>query len=67
MEKIYSLTTWHDGKLINTMQSTDMIKVMDAWHKCVDSGDSKDHAIYNLSHPDGRVVSKSFNAKKKGE
>ncbi len=65
MEKIYSLTTWYDGKLINKMESTDMIKVMDAWHKCIDSGDAKDQAIYNLSDPYGKVVSKSFNAKKK--
>jgi hypothetical protein len=60
MEYNYSLTTSYDGELINTMRSTDMLDIVDAWNKCVDFGDAKDYATYNMSDPMGKMYTKIF-------
>jgi hypothetical protein len=51
MEYLYSLTTSYDGKLVNAVKSVDLLAIVDAWNKCVDSGDAKEYATYNLSDP----------------
>jgi hypothetical protein len=60
MEYNYSLTTSYDGKLIHTLRTSDMLEAVDAWNKCVDFGDSKEYATYNLSDPIGKMYTKVF-------
>ena len=60
MEYNYSLTTSYDGKLYHTLRLTDMLQAVDAWDKCVDFGDAKEYATYNLSDPMGKMYTKTF-------
>ena len=60
MEYNYSLTTSYDGKLVNTLRVSDMLEAVDAWTKCVDFGDAKEYATYNLSDPTGKMYTKTF-------
>jgi len=54
MEYTYSVTTLYDGELVNTLRVSDMLEAVDAWTKCVDFGDAKEYATYNLSDPTGK-------------
>ena len=60
MEYLYSLTTSYDGKLVNAVKSVDLLDIVNAWNKCVDSGDAKEYATYNLSDPSGKMHTKTF-------
>jgi hypothetical protein len=60
MEYTYSLTTSYDGELVNTLRVSDMLEAVDAWTKCVDYGDAKEYATYNLSDPTGKMYTKTF-------
>jgi hypothetical protein len=60
MEYTYSLTTSYDGELINTLRVSDMLEAVNAWTKCVDFGDAKEYATYNLSDPTGKMYTKTF-------
>ena len=60
MEYNYSLTTSYDGELVNTLRVSDMLEAVDAWTKCVDFGDAKEYATYNLSDPLGKMYTKTF-------
>jgi hypothetical protein len=60
MEYNYSLTTSYDGSLVNTLRVSDLLEVVSAWNKCVDFGDAKEYATYNLSDPTGKMYSKTF-------
>ncbi len=60
MEYTYSLTTAYDGELVNTLRVSDMMEAVDAWTKCVDFGDAKEYATYNLSDPTGKMYTKTF-------
>jgi len=60
MEYNYSLTTSYDGELIHTLRVSDMLEAVDAWTKCVDFGDAKEYATYNLSDPTGKMYTKTF-------
>ena len=60
MEYTYSLTTSYDGELYHTLRLTDMLQAVDAWDKCVDFGDAKEYATYNLSDPMGKMYTKTF-------
>jgi hypothetical protein len=60
MEYNYSLTTSYDGELINTLRVSDMLEAVSAWDKCVDFGDAKEYATYNLSDPLGKMYTKTF-------
>lgn len=60
MEYNYSLTTSYDGELINTLRSADMLEIVNAWNKCVDFGDAKNYATYNMSDPMGKMYTKVF-------
>ena len=62
MEYNYSLTTSYDGKLVHTLRVSDMLEAVEAWSKCVDSGDAKEYATYNLSDPIGKMYTKTFYA-----
>ena len=60
MDYNYSLTTSYDGELINTLRVSDMLEAVNAWTKCIDFGDAKEYATYNLSDPTGKMYSKTF-------
>ena len=60
MEYNYSLTTSYDGELIHTLRVSDMLEAVSAWTKCVDFGDAKEYATYNLSDPMGKMYTKTF-------
>jgi hypothetical protein len=60
MEYTYSLTTSYDGELIHTLRVSDMLEAVSAWDKCVDFGDAKEYATYNLSDPTGKMYTKHF-------
>jgi hypothetical protein len=60
MEYNYSLTTSYDGELQHTLRVSDMLEAVDAWTKCVDFGDAKEYATYNLSDPTGKMYTKTF-------
>ena len=60
MEYNYSLTISYDGELRSTLRSADMLEIVDAWTKCVDFGDAKEYATYNLSDPMGKMYTKTF-------
>ena len=60
MEYNYSLTTSYDGELVNTLRVSDMLEMVSAWNKCVDFGDAKEYATYNLSDPMGKMYTKTF-------
>ena len=59
-EYLYSITTSYDGKLVNAVKSVDLLAIVDAWNKCVDYGDAKEYATYNLSDPTGKMFTKTF-------
>jgi len=60
MEYLYSLTTSYDGELVHTLRVSDLLEVVNAWNKCVDFGDAKEYATYNLSDPSGKMHTKTF-------
>jgi hypothetical protein len=60
MEYTYSLTTSYDGNLVNTLRVSDLLEAVNAWTKCVDCGDAKEYATYNLSDPTGKMYTKTF-------
>ena len=60
MEYNYSLTIAYDGELVSTTRSADMLEIVNAWNKCIDFGDAKEYATYNLSDPIGKMYSKTF-------
>jgi len=60
MEYNYSLTTSYDGELVHTLRVSDMLEAVEAWNKCVDFGDAKEYATYNLSDPLGKMYTKNF-------
>lgn len=60
MEYTYSLTTSYDGKLVNTLRVSDLLEAVNTWNNCVDFGDAKEYATYNLSDPTGKMYTKTF-------
>ena len=60
MEYTYALTTSYDGELYHTLRVSDMLEAVEAWNKCVDFGDAKEYATYNLSDPTGKMYTKTF-------
>jgi hypothetical protein len=60
MEYNYSLTIAYDGELVSTTRSADMLEIVSAWNKCVDFGDAKEYATYNMSDPIGKMYTKTF-------
>jgi len=60
MEYNYALTTSYDGELIHTLRVSDTLEAVEAWNKCVDFGDAKEYATYNLSNPMGKMYTKTF-------
>ena len=59
-EYLYSITTSYDGSLVNTLRVSDLLEAVNTWNKCVDFGDAKEYATYNLSDPTGKMYTKTF-------
>jgi hypothetical protein len=60
MDYLYSLTIAYDGELVSTTRSSDLLEIVSAWNNCVDYGDAKEYATYNLSDPSGKMYTKNF-------
>jgi len=60
MEYNYALTIAYDGELVSTTRSADMLEMVSAWNNCIDFGDAKEYATYNLSDPMGKMYTKTF-------
>jgi len=56
----YALTISYDGELRSAFRTNDMLEAVNAWNKCVDVGDAKEYATYNLSDPFGKMYTKTF-------
>jgi len=59
-EYYYALTTSYDGELVNTLRVSDLLEAVKAWDKCIDHGNAKEYATYNLSDPIGKMYTKTF-------
>ena len=59
-EYLYAVTTSYDGNLVNTLRVSDLLEAVNTWNKCVDFGDAKEYATYNLSDPIGKMYTKTF-------
>lgn len=64
MEYNYVLTIEYDGKELSTFRLPDFTTASDSWNKCVDSGDAKTYAKYELTDPTGKTFTKMFYNKK---
>ena len=60
MEYNYALTISYDGELVSTTRTADLLEIVNAWNKCVDFGDAKEYATYNLSDPIDKMYTKTF-------
>lgn len=60
MEYHYVLTVSYDGELISTHRISDFMEAHEAWAKCVDYGDAKEYATYNLTDLTGKMYTKTF-------
>jgi len=59
---MYKISIILDGKLPQVFQYSDALEAFHTYlFKCVDLGDAKDTATYNLSLPNGKMYSKTFN------
>jgi len=61
-EYYYALTTSYDGELVHTLRVSDLLEAVKAWDKCIDHGNAKEYATYNLSDPLGKMYTKTFYA-----
>ena len=57
---MYQISISYDGKLISNHNYTDAISAVHAFDNCVDCGDAKEYATYNLSEPSGKMHTKLF-------
>ena len=62
MEYNYVLTTSYDGELFATHRISDFMEAHEAWAKCVDYGNAKEYATYNLTDLTGKMYTKTFYA-----
>ena len=60
---MYKLFTYYDGNLEHTEQYSDALQAFTTYlFKCVDKGNAKENATYNLSLPTGKMYTKNFNS-----
>ncbi len=52
---MYQLTISYDGKKISSHTFGDAISAVETFQKCVDVGDAKEYAVYNLLEPNGKM------------
>ena len=62
MDYNYVLTVSYDGELFSTHRISDFMEAHEAWAKCVDYGNAKEYATYNLTDLTGKMYTKTFYA-----
>jgi hypothetical protein len=60
MEYNYVLTTHYDGDYHSSFRFPDALTAVDAFRKCVDAGNAKEYATYNLLEPNGKLHTLNF-------
>jgi hypothetical protein len=59
---MYKLDTYYDGNLELSVKYSDGLQAFtDYLMKCVDVGNAKELATYNLTVPNGKMYTKNFN------
>lgn len=57
---MYKLTVSYDGEKVSTWDFSDALTAVHEFDKCVDFGNAKEYATYNLSEPSGKMHTKNF-------
>lgn len=57
---MYTLSIAYDGNRIASWDFSDALSAVHEYDKCIDAGDSKEYATYNLSEPNGKMHTKNF-------
>ena len=60
MDYHYVLTIHYDGNYRSSHRYDNAVDAVEEWHKCVDVGDAKDYATYNLLEPNGKLHTLNF-------
>jgi hypothetical protein len=60
MDYNFVITTHYDGDYLSSHRFSDALTAVDAFNKCVDWGDAKEYATYNLLEPNGKMHTKNF-------
>jgi hypothetical protein len=60
MDYNYALTIHYDGDYRSSHRFSDALTAVEAFQKCVDAGDAKEYATYNLLEPNGKMHTKNF-------
>lgn len=60
MEYHYVLTTSYDGDYYSSLRFPDAITAVETFQKCVDWGNAKSYATYNLLEPNGKLHTKNI-------
>jgi len=58
---MYKLSIYYDGEKVSSWDFADALTAVHEFDKCVDAGDSKEYATYNLSEPNGKMHTKYYN------
>ena len=57
---MYKLSIAYDGNPVAVWTYSDAIEAVHQFDRCVDYGDAKEYATYNLSDPMGKMYTKIF-------
>ena len=57
---MYKLSIYYDGNPVAIWSYSDAVEAVHMFDKCVDHGDAKEYATYNLSEPNGKMHTKVF-------
>ena len=57
---MYRLSISYDGNPVAVWSYSDALEAVHNFDKCVDHGDAKEYATYNLSEPSGKMHTKNF-------
>jgi hypothetical protein len=57
---MYKLSIYYDGTPVMIWSYSDALEAVHQFDRCVDFGDAKEYATYNLSEPSGKMHTKNF-------
>jgi hypothetical protein len=57
---MYKLSIYYDGNPVMIWSYSDALEAVHQFDRCVDYGDAKEYATYNLSEPSGKMHTKNF-------
>lgn len=57
---MYKLSIAYDGNPVAVWTYSDALEAVRQFDRCVDHGDAKEYATYNLSEPSGKMHTKNF-------